>query len=67
MTENNERPEVDLLDVLKDRVVAGQPVFVVGNPHGVVAEAIEATHQKIANETGVPVRVIQIVELPALK
>lgn len=67
MTENNERREIDLLDVLKDRVIAGQPIFVVGNPQGEVATAIEVTHQKIAEETGVPVRMVQIVELPALE
>jgi hypothetical protein len=67
MTENNERSEADLLDVLKGRVVAGQPIFVVGNLQGAVAEVIEATHQQIADETGVSVRVVQSVELPALR
>lgn len=62
-----DQPEIALLDVLKGRVIAGQPIYVVGNPPGAVSEALDAAHQKIAEETGVPVRVVQVVELPALK
>lgn len=61
---SNDRSEIDLPDVLKSRVVAGQPIFVVGNPQGVVAEAIDATHRRLAEEAGMPVQVVQVVELP---
>lgn len=60
------RPEVDLADVLKDRIAAGQTVYVTGQPQGAVADAVTATVEQVAAEAGKPALVIQVVELPKL-
>ncbi|MEW6343044.1 MAG: hypothetical protein AB1704_20475 [Pseudomonadota bacterium] len=56
---NNERNEISLHDVLKQRVEAGEPIYINGpsNP------AVEAEIDRLANEAGKPVRVVQTLEL----
>lgn len=54
---NNERNEVDLRDVLKQRVDAGDPIYINGQSN----LAIEAAIGGLAKETGKPVRVVQLV------
>lgn len=60
------RPEVDLTDVLKRRIAAGEPVYVTGKPRGVVADAVTATVEQAAADAGKPARVIWVVELPEM-
>jgi hypothetical protein len=57
---------IDLVDVVKGRVAAGEPVYLTGNPPGVVVDAVTAMAEQVAAETGLPARVIQVVELPSL-
>lgn len=60
------RPEVDLAEVLKGRIAAGEPVYVIGCCQGAVADAVTATVQWAAAEAGKPAKVIQVMELPVL-
>ncbi|VWC79856.1 hypothetical protein BLA39750_01113 [Burkholderia lata] len=55
---SHEHSEVDLRDVLKQRVEAGEPIYIASKSNA----AIEPTIEGIAKETGKPVRVVQIVE-----
>ncbi|ONU46879.1 hypothetical protein A8E62_33065 [Burkholderia cenocepacia] len=55
---SNEHREVDLRDVLKQRVEAGEPIYINSQSNG----AIESMIEGIAKETGKPVRVVQMVE-----
>lgn len=60
------RPEVDLADVLKGRIAAGEPIYVTGSPRGAVADAVNAVIEQAAAEAHKAARVIQVVELPDL-
>lgn len=62
--EQDNRPVVDLLDMLKARVAAGEPICVTGTPQvGAMAEVTRMAEQA-AVETGRPARLFQLVELP---
>jgi flavin-binding protein dodecin len=54
---NNERNEVDLHDVLKQRAEAGEPIYINGQSN----QAVEAAIDGLAKETGKPIRVVQLV------
>ncbi|WP_454728024.1 MULTISPECIES: hypothetical protein [Cupriavidus] len=56
---SEQRKQIDLRDVLKQRVDAGEPIFITGA--GSSAE-IEAMIEDLAKETGKTVRVVQTVE-----
>ncbi|MDK0999526.1 hypothetical protein ACO2TQ_39995 [Burkholderia sp. OKR4-1] len=55
---SHEHSEVDLRDVLKQRVEAGEPIYISSQSN----LAIESTIEGIAKETGKPVRVVQMAE-----
>jgi len=54
------RSEIDLLDVLKDRVEVGEPIYIGGPTTQVIDAAIEG----IGGEFGKPVKVVQIIDGP---
>jgi hypothetical protein len=51
------RSEIDLHNVLKQRVEAGEPIYI----NGQATPALEAAIGGLANETGMPVKVLQFV------
>ncbi|MCB4349346.1 hypothetical protein LA345_36665 (plasmid) [Burkholderia vietnamiensis] len=55
---NSEACEVDLYDVLKERVEAGEPIYISGQRNAAIESAISG----LAKEAGKPVRVVQMVE-----
>jgi len=59
---NEDRPVIDLHDVLKQRVEAGYPICINGS----TTPATEAIIDGLAKETGKPVKVVQIVALSDL-
>lgn len=63
---NSDRPEIEMLDVLKTRVAEGKPIYVTGRPSQAVMTAVVANAQQAAAEAGMSARVVQVVELPAL-
>lgn len=56
--------EVELVDVLKQRVAEGHPIYVTGQPSKEIMSVIESVAQGIAEETGQPVRIVQHIQLP---
>lgn len=66
-------PVIDMLDLLKQQVVAGKPLVEIkpSNMDAETSSALDKTHNslraKLAEETGLPVKVVQIVNLPAVK
>jgi hypothetical protein len=61
------RPEMDLMDVLKGRVATGKPIYLTGQPSEAIVNATMAIAQQATEETRMPAKVVQIVELPELK
>lgn len=61
----DERPDFDLVDVLKHRVAEGHPIHVTGQPSKEIMSAIESVAQGIAEETGQTVQIVHHIELPA--
>lgn len=59
-------PEIDLADVLRGRIAAGEPVYVTGKPKDAVLGAVTSAVNQAAAEVGKPARILQIVELPRL-
>ena len=58
------REEIDLLDVIKGRVVSGEPIYVTGNPDSQSIDMANRVAAKAAAEVGKPARIVQVVELP---
>jgi antitoxin (DNA-binding transcriptional repressor) of toxin-antitoxin stability system len=61
-----ENKDVDLLDVLKARVEAGESIYITRATPAGVTHQIDELRQKFAAETGKPVRVIEVVDLPEI-
>ncbi|BBN90571.1 MULTISPECIES: hypothetical protein [Rhodocyclales] len=57
------RPEIDMEDVLKQRVADGRPIYVTGAPQSGVLDAVTRIAEQSAAETGKPAKIIQFVEL----
>lgn len=55
-----ERPEIDLLDVLKQRVVEGQPIVATGTLDEPMAKTHAAMVNDLLERTGKPVTVVHI-------
>lgn len=66
MPQNDDRKEVDLLDVLKDRVEAGKPIYIIGARGSGVAQNVEVLRKNLASDASKPVRVIEVVDLPEI-
>ena len=62
-TVKDDRPVVDLADVLKGRVAAGEPLYVTGNPQGDVLDAVTRIAEQASIEAGKPARIVHLVEL----
>jgi hypothetical protein len=60
MTETNEQPVIDLVDVLKQRVNEGQPLMVTGNLDKAAAKLHVATVNQLLESTGKPVTVVHL-------
>ena len=60
------REEIDLLDVIKGRVAAGQPVYVTGNPDSNTLDMVTTVAAQASAAAGKPARIVQVVELPDL-
>lgn len=56
---NNDRLEIDLYDVLKQRVDAGKPIYISGPSR----PAVEATIDALAKHAGKTVRVVRAVDV----
>lgn len=73
MTETTEpsvqgaRPDIDLVDVLKERVASGKPIYLTGQPSDATVNAAMAIAQQSVDETGMQTQVVQVVVLPDLK
>lgn len=57
--DNDARPEVNLHDVLKERVESGKPIIVCGPS----TQGIETTVARLSEDSAIPVRVIQVVDV----
>jgi len=58
----DDRQDVDLLDVLRQRAKSGEPLYVMGTDAGANALA-EKVAAEVTAGTGRPVRIIQVVDL----
>lgn len=63
---DQERPIIDLQDVIKNRVAAGEPVYITGSAPGAAVDSVIAMVADIAEDLGKPAKMIQVVELPSL-
>lgn len=66
--QRHDRPELDLMDVLQQRAIAGHPVYVdksgMDAGTGQAVDKLLATGiAKLHSETGLPAKVVQIVDL----
>jgi hypothetical protein len=59
---NDTRPEIDLHDVLKERVEQGKPIYITSQP-GPQADALIEGLADLAEEAGKTVQVVQVIDL----
>lgn len=60
MTQTNEQPVIDLVDVLKQRANEGQPLMVTGKLDEAAAKLHAATVNQLLESTGKPVTVVHL-------
>lgn len=63
MINQNEREVVELIDVLRGRVEASEPIVITGAVPAELAAADAGLYARLANETGKSVRVVQVVDI----
>lgn len=62
--QHDNRSEIDLVDVLNQRVADGQPIYVTGAPQSGVLDAVTRIAEQAAAESGKPAKILQFIELP---
>lgn len=64
MSQTKERSEIDLADVLKQRVADGKPIYLTGAPQSDVLDSVTRIAEQAAAESGKPAKILQLIELP---